>query len=116
MIDQQRGNTYLGLNFKDRTLQICEQNAEAFFVRMKFIVDHAVFTEKQKGNQIPTMDTHIYIYIYYIHTHTHTYIYYIYIHTYMHFIYTHIYIYILDRHHKFKIYCKAWRIYFFLNI
>ena len=59
MIDQQRGNTYLGLNFKDRTLHLCEQNAEAFFVTMKFVVDHAVFTEKQKGNQIPTMDTYI---------------------------------------------------------
>ena len=57
MIDQQRWNTYLGINFKDRTLHLCEQNAEAFFVTMKFIVDHAVFTEKQKGNQIPTMDT-----------------------------------------------------------
>ena len=63
MIDQQRWNTYLRINFKDRTLHLCEQNAEAFFVTMKFIVDHAVFTEKQKGNQIPTMDTHIYIYI-----------------------------------------------------
>ena len=75
MIDQQRWNTYLGINFKDRTLHLCEQNAEAFFVTMKFIVDHAVFTEKQKGNQIPTMDIYIgtiqpsqlgssYIYIY----------------------------------------------------
>ena len=52
---------------------------------MKFIVDHAVFTEKQKGNQIPTMDTHIDIYI---HIHTHIYIY---IYTYAH---THIYIYV----------------------
>ena len=59
MIDQQRWNTYLGINFKDRTLHLCEQNAEAFFVTMEFIVDHAVFTEKQKGNQIPTMDTYI---------------------------------------------------------
>ena len=65
MIDQQRWNTYLGINFKDRTLHLFEQNAEAFFVTMKFIVDHAVFTEKQKGNQIPTMDKNIYvIYIY----------------------------------------------------
>ena len=87
MIDQQRWNTYLGINFKNRTLHLCEQNIEAFFVTMKFIVDHEVFTEKQKGNQIPTMDTHAYIYIYtyihiyiYIHTHTHIYIY-IYIYT-----------------------------------
>ena len=71
MIDQQRWNTYLGTNFKDRTLHLCEQNAEAFFVTMKFIVEHAVLTEKQKGNQIPTMDRNkvtfdsesIYIYI-----------------------------------------------------
>ena len=71
MIDQQRWNTYLGINFKDRTLHLCEQNAEAFFVTMKFVVDNAVFTEKQKGNQIPTMGinidaqifTHIYSYI-----------------------------------------------------
>ena len=82
MIDQQRGNTYLGLNFKDPTLQLFEQNAEAFFVTMKFIVDHAVFTEKQKGNQIPTVDTDflivIYIYIYiYHHHHHHHFIYYI---------------------------------------
>ena len=64
MIDQQRWNTYLGINFKDHTLHLCEQNAEAFFVTMKFIVDHTVFTEKQNGNQIPTMDIYIYIYIY----------------------------------------------------
>ena len=64
MIDQQRWNTYLGINFKDRTLHLCEQNVKAFLVTMKFIVDHAVFTEKQKGNQISTMDTYIYICIY----------------------------------------------------
>ena len=29
---------------------------------MKFIVNQTVFTEKQKGNQFFTMDTHIYIY------------------------------------------------------
>ena len=59
MIDQQWWNTYLGMNFKDRTLHLCEQNAKAFFVTMEFIVDHAVFTEKQKGSQIPTMDKYI---------------------------------------------------------
>ena len=64
MIDQQRWNTYLGINFKDRTLHLCEQNAEVFFVTIKFIVDHAVFTEKQKGNQIPTMDTNMFTQLY----------------------------------------------------
>ena len=59
MIDQQRWNTYLGINFKDRALHLCEQNEEAFFVTMKLIVYHAVFIEKQKGDQIPTMDTSI---------------------------------------------------------
>ena len=61
MIDQQRWKTYLGINFKDSdcTLHLCEQNAEAFFVTMKFIVEHPVFTEKQKGNQFPTMDIYI---------------------------------------------------------
>ena len=85
MIDQQRWNTYLGTNFKDRTPHLCEQNAEAFFVTMKFIVEHAVLTEKQKGNQIPTMDTFTYTHIH-IHTHTHIHVY-TYIYT-----YTHIYI------------------------
>ena len=64
MIDQQRWNTYLEINFKDHTLRLCEQNAEAFFVTMKFIVDHTVFTEKQKGNQIPTMHTAYCMFIY----------------------------------------------------
>ena len=64
MIDQQRWKIYLGINFKDHTLHLCEQNAEDFFVTMKFIVDRAVFTEKQKGNQFRIMDKY-YIYKFY---------------------------------------------------
>ena len=56
MIDQQRWKTY----FKNRTLHLCKQNAEEFFMTMKFIVNRAVFTEKQKGNQFRTMDIYFY--------------------------------------------------------
>ena len=62
MIDQQRWKTYLGINLKDRTLHLCKQNAEAFFVTMKFTVDHAVFTDKTKGEPISDYGHYMYIY------------------------------------------------------
>ena len=56
MIDQQRWKTYLGINFKDRIVHLCEQNAKEIFVPSRFIMEHAIITDKQTGNQIWTMD------------------------------------------------------------